>query len=64
LEEIVRCYLARVPRRSDSLGEFFEKVERHWRNVDVEPLIEDEAMELTNDERRTCFLLSLIEDRW
>jgi hypothetical protein len=53
-----------VPRRSDSLGEFFEKVERHWHKVDVEPLLDDEAMELTNDERLTCFLLSLIEERW
>ena len=50
--------------RSDRLGEFFEKVERHWRKVDVEPLLEDEAMELTNDERQTSFLLSLIEERW
>jgi hypothetical protein len=64
LEEIVRRYLARVPGRSDRLGEFFEKVERHWRKVDVEPLLEDEAMELTNAERQTCFLLSLIEERW
>ncbi len=47
---IVRRYLARAPRRSNSLGEFFEKVERRWFEEGVEPLSEDEAMALANDE--------------
>jgi hypothetical protein len=47
---IVRRYLARAPRRSNSLGEFFEKVERRWCEEGVEPLSEDEAMALANDE--------------
>jgi hypothetical protein len=50
LEEIVRRYLVLAPRRSDSLGEFFEKVEHRRREEGVEPLSEDEAMELANEE--------------
>ncbi len=50
LEEIVRRYLVLAPRRSDSFKEFFEKVERRQREEGVEPLSEDEAMELANEE--------------
>ncbi len=50
LEEIVRRYLILAPRRSDSFGEFFEKVERRQREEGVEPLSEDEAMQLANEE--------------
>ena len=50
LEEIVRRYLMLAPRRSDSFGEFFEKAERRQREEGVEPLSEDEAMQLANEE--------------
>lgn len=50
LEEIVRRYLVLMPRRSDSFREFFEKVEGRRREEGVEPLSEDEAMELANEE--------------
>ncbi len=50
LEEIVCRYLMLAPRRSDSFGEFFEKVERRQREEGVEPLSEDEAMQLANEE--------------
>jgi predicted metallo-beta-lactamase superfamily hydrolase len=50
LEEIVRRYLVLAPRRSDSFGEFFDKVERRQREEGVEPLSEEEAMQLANEE--------------
>lgn len=51
LDEAVRRYLlVLMPRRSGSLEEFFEKVERRRREEGVEPLSEDEAMELANAE--------------
>lgn len=50
LEEIVRRYLVLAPRRSDSFKEFFEKVERRQHEEGAEPLSEDEAMELANEE--------------
>lgn len=50
LEEIVRRYLTLTPRRSDSFREFFEKMERRQREEGVEPLSEEEAMELVNEE--------------
>lgn len=50
LEEIVRRYLVLTPRRSDSFGKFFEKLERRQREEGVEPLSEDEAMDLANKE--------------
>ena len=46
LEEIVRSYLFLVPRRSNSLGEFFEVLERHSREEGVEELSEEEAVNL------------------
>jgi hypothetical protein len=49
LEEIVRSYLVLAPRRSNSLGEFFEGLERR-RERGVEPLSEEEAVSLANDE--------------
>jgi hypothetical protein len=39
-----------VPRRSNSLGEFFEVLERHSREEDVEELSEEEAVSLANEE--------------
>jgi hypothetical protein len=50
LEAIVRRYLVVAPRRSDSFGEFFEKVERRRREEGLEPISEDEAMELADEE--------------
>lgn len=51
LEEAVRRYLlALAPRRSGSMEEFFEKVERRRREEGVEPLSEDEAMGLAYEE--------------
>lgn len=51
LEEAVRRYLlALAPRRSGSMKEFFEKLEHRQREEGVEPLSEDEAMELANEE--------------
>lgn len=51
LEEAVRRYLlVLAPRRSDSMEEFFEKVGRRRREEGVEPLSEDEAMELAYEE--------------
>jgi hypothetical protein len=49
LEEIVRSYLVLAPRRSNSLGVFFEGLERR-REEGVEPLSEEEAISLANDE--------------
>jgi hypothetical protein len=49
LEEIVRSYLVLAPRRSNSLGGFFEGLERR-REEGVEPLSEEEAISLANDE--------------
>jgi len=50
LEEIVRSYLVLAPRRSESLGAFFEKLERRRREEGVEPLSEKEAIDLANEE--------------
>ena len=50
LEEIVRRYLVLTPRRSDSLEEFLDEVERRRRKEGVETLSEEEAMELANEE--------------
>jgi hypothetical protein len=50
LEEIVRTYLVLAPRRSDSLGAFLENLERRRREEGVEPLSEEEAMSLANEE--------------
>lgn len=50
LEEIVRSYLVAAPRRSGSLDEFFERLERRRRDDGVEPLPEDEATRLANEE--------------
>lgn len=51
LEEAVGRYLlALAPRRSGSMEKFFEEVERCRREEGVEPLSEDEAMELANEE--------------
>jgi hypothetical protein len=50
LEEIVRSYLVLAPRRSNSLGEFFEGLERRRREGGVEPLSEEEAVSLANEE--------------
>jgi hypothetical protein len=58
LEEIVRSYLVLAPRRSTSLGEFFEGLERRRRERGVEPLSEEVAVSLANEElhamRREC----------
>ncbi|MBA3424869.1 MAG: hypothetical protein H0U04_10105 [Rubrobacter sp.] len=50
LEEIVCSYLVMVPRRSGSLDEFFEHLERRRRDDGVEPLSEDEATRLATEE--------------
>jgi hypothetical protein len=50
LEEIVRSYLVLAPRRSSSLGKFFEGLERRRRDAGIEPLSEDEATSLANEE--------------
>jgi hypothetical protein len=50
LEEIVRTYLVLAPRQSESLGAFFENLERRRREEDVEPLSEEEAIDLANEE--------------
>ena len=50
LEEIVRSYLVVAPRRSGDLGEFFGRLERRRGDNGVEPLPEDEAIGLANDE--------------
>jgi hypothetical protein len=58
LEEIVRSYLVLAPRRSNSLGEFFEGLERRRRERGVEPFSEEVAVSLANEElhamRREC----------
>ena len=50
LEEIVRSYLVLAPRLSNSLGEFFEGLERRRRERGVEPLSEEEAVSLANEQ--------------
>ena len=50
LEEIVRSYLVLAPRNSSSLGGFFEDLERRRREEGVEPLPEEEAISLANEE--------------
>lgn len=50
LEEIVRSYLVLAPRRSNSLGEFMEGLERRRREGDVEQLSEEEATSLADEE--------------
>jgi len=50
LEEIVRSYLTLAPRRSRSLGEFFERLEDRRRDDGVDPLGEDEATRLATEE--------------
>jgi hypothetical protein len=50
LEEIVRSYLVLAPKRSDSLGAFFENLARRRREEGVEQLSEEEAISLANEE--------------
>ena len=50
LEEVVRSYLVLAPRRSNSLGVFLEDVERRRREEGVEPLSEEGAISLANEE--------------
>jgi hypothetical protein len=50
LEEIVRSYLVLAPKRSDSLGAFFENLERRRREEGIEQLSEEEAISLANEE--------------
>ena len=50
LEEIIRSYLVLAPRRANSLGDFFEDLERRRREEGVEPLSEEEAIDLANEE--------------
>ena len=50
LEEIIRSYLVLAPRRSNSLGVFFDDLERRRREEGVEPLSEEEAIDLANEE--------------
>ena len=46
----MRSYLVLAPRRSNSLGEFFEGLERRRRERGVEPLSEEETLSLANEE--------------
>jgi hypothetical protein len=50
LEEIVHSYLVLAPRRSNSLDEFFEGLQRRCREIGVEQLSEEEAVSLANEE--------------
>jgi hypothetical protein len=50
LEEIVCSYLVLAPRRSDNLGTFFENLEHRRREEGVEPLSEEGAVSLANEE--------------
>jgi hypothetical protein len=50
LEEIVRSYLVLAPRNSSSLGGFLDGLERRRREEGVEPLPEEEAINLANEE--------------
>jgi hypothetical protein len=50
LEEIIRRYLVLAPGRFGSLDEFFERLEGRHRDDGVEPLSEDEAVRLANEE--------------
>ena len=50
LEEIVRSYLVLAPRRSNSLGEFFEGLARRRQEEGVEELSEEESISLANEE--------------
>ena len=50
LEEIVRSYLVLAPRRSESLSDFLDGLERRRLKEGVEPLSEDEAISLANEE--------------
>ncbi len=50
LEEIIRSYLVLAPRRSNTLGGFFEDLERRRREEGVEPLSEEEAISLAKEE--------------
>ena len=50
LEEIVRSDLVLAPKRSDSLGAFFENLERRRWEEGVEQLSEEEAISLANEE--------------
>jgi hypothetical protein len=50
LEEIIRSYLVLAHRRANSLGDFFEDLERRRREEGVEPLSEEEAIDLANEE--------------
>jgi hypothetical protein len=50
LEEIGRSYLVLAPRQSNSLGELLEGLERRRREEGLEPLSEEEAISLANEE--------------
>jgi hypothetical protein len=50
LDEAIRRYLQEPPRRSGSLKELFERIDRGQRERGVEPLSEEEAMELADEE--------------
>ncbi len=50
LEEIIRVYLVLVPGQSNNLAGFFEGLERRRREEGVEPLSEEGATNLANEE--------------
>ncbi len=50
LEEIVRSYLVLAPRNSSSLSGFLEGLEHRRREEGVEPLPEEVAISLANEE--------------
>ncbi len=50
LEEIVRSYLVLAPRNSSSVGGLLDGLERRRWEEGVEPLPEEEAINLANEE--------------
>jgi len=50
LEEAVRRYLIAGARRSKSLIDLFDRIDRGQEERGVEPLSDEEAMQLANDE--------------
>jgi hypothetical protein len=50
LDEAIRRYLQEPRRRSSSLEELFERIDRGQRERGVKPLSEEEAMELAYEE--------------
>ncbi len=50
LEEAIRRYLISDARRSKNLADLFERIDRGQKERGVEPLSDEEALGLANDE--------------